>query len=298
MDLSSLIYEVDDYFIREKQPNGQLIPAYPDLFLFKESHQAGCISGTYDIGFCLILQGSKELRLSDGEMVKIKAGESFIVTHTMPVVSYVINGGPTLPYLGLVFSIDIGVLYELYPPLSETISKFKSPHSQAMSIGRADDMLIDALTRYLKILKTPQEVAVLAPLIRKEIHFRLLTATHGATLRSLLTHDSHASRVMQATNYIREHFNNSLTVSDVARIAGMSEPSFYNHFKSIMGISPLQYQKELRLTEAHKRLHDSESSVTSVAFSVGYESPTQFSREFSRKYGVTPKRLQKTVINE
>jgi AraC-like DNA-binding protein len=111
-------------------------------------------------------------------------------------------------------------------------------------------------------------------------------------LRQLIINDSHAFQIMKATVYIKENFDKALAMPEVASITGMSLPSFYNHFKSITGLSPLQYQKELRLTRAQQLLKEQVLSVTSVAFEVGYESPTQFSREFTRKFGVTPKNIQ------
>ena len=130
----------------------------------------------------------------------------------------------------------------------------------------------------------------MAPLIRREIHFRLLRASHGAMLRQLLRHESAASRIAKAINRIRQEFKTQISVSDLAHIAGMSASTFHEHFKNLTATSPLQYQKNLRLIEARRLLMDGTQSISSVAFDVGYESPTQFSREYSRKFGASPRK--------
>ena len=139
-------------------------------------------------------------------------------------------------------------------------------------------------------LHTPAEAKVLGPLILKEMHFRLLTAPHGGMLRNLIQRNSHASRITRAIAYIRQDFANPLAVADLADDAGMSASSFHQHFKSITAMTPLQYQKDLRLMEARRLLMSGQFSVSTTAYEVGYESPTQFSREYSRKFGVSPRR--------
>jgi transcriptional regulator GlxA family with amidase domain len=129
---------------------------------------------------------------------------------------------------------------------------------------------------------------VMGPLILKEIHFRLLMAPNGAMLRQLLDHESNASQINKAISHLRENFKKPLSIKDVAKIIGMSESSFYERFKKITETTPLQYQKEMRLIEAQRLLRNERLPVSSVAFEVGYESPTQFSREYSRKFGIPP----------
>jgi AraC-like DNA-binding protein len=127
------------------------------------------------------------------------------------------------------------------------------------------------------------------PLIRKELHFRLLLAPHGAMLRQLVSHDSHASCIARAIERIRESFRAPLAVPELAQAAGMSPSSFHKHFKTITETTPLQYQKDLRLLEARRLLQEGHHSVSETAFEVGYESPTQFSREYARKFGASPR---------
>jgi AraC-like DNA-binding protein len=132
----------------------------------------------------------------------------------------------------------------------------------------------------------------LAPLVLKEIHFRLLRAQHGGMLRQLLRHDSPANRISKSIAIIRMNFRNTLSVANLATESGMSLSAFHEHFKSVTATTPLQYQKELRLLEAQRLLLSGNATVASAAFDVGYESPTQFSREFSRKFGLSPNDLK------
>jgi AraC-like DNA-binding protein len=260
----------------------------PGLLLTQGMESPKSTAMVYDPVICLIIQGSKEVIFGNNEKVRIEAGQSIIVSHSTPVSSRIVESSALTPYLAVIFTIEIEALHLLYHEI--TFNKTTDGPAQSFTVGQADDSLTDALKRYLDLSETPQEAEILAPLIRKEIYFRLLMASHGNTLRQLLTKDSNAFRIMKATIHIKENFNKALAMPEISNFIGMSLPSFYSHFKSITGLSPLQYQKELRLIQAQRLLKEKELTVTSVAFEVGYESPTQFNREFTRRFGVTPKK--------
>jgi AraC-like DNA-binding protein len=154
----------------------------------------------------------------------------------------------------------------------------------------ADPGLVDALRRYLSLANSPADARVLGPLIAKEIHYRLLVAPFGGMLRSLILRDSNASAIARAIGHIRGDIRSPIAVPDLARKVGMSPSSFHKHFKTITATTPLQYQKELRLLEARRLLVTGDISVTVAAYEVGYESASQFSREYARKFGVPPSR--------
>jgi AraC-like DNA-binding protein len=261
----------------------------PGILLIRGMGSPKSTATIYDPVICLIIQGSKEVVFGNNEKVRVEAGQSIIVSHSTPVSSRIVEANALNPYLAVIFTIEIKALQVLYHEI--TFNKTNEGPVQSLRVGQADDSLTDALKRYLELSETPQEAQVLAPLIRKEIYFRLLMASHGSTLRQLLTNDSHAFHIMKATVYIKENFNKALAMPEIAKFTGMSLPSFYSHFKSITGLSPLQYQKEIRLIQAQQLLKEKELTLTSVAFEVGYESPTQFSREFKRRFGVTPKKI-------
>jgi transcriptional regulator GlxA family with amidase domain len=146
------------------------------------------------------------------------------------------------------------------------------------------------MARYLELSNNPLDAKVLGSSLRMEIHYRLLLSPLGKMLRKLIATDSQASRVAKAIYRVREGFRSPLSVPDLAKTAGMSVSSFHQHFKSVTGTTPLQYQKDLRLIEARALLSDRGQTVSQTAFSVGYERPTHFSRDYSRKFGVPPSR--------
>lgn len=160
--------------------------------------------------------------------------------------------------------------------------------ARALEVHRADSQLLDAMGRYLALAESELDARVLGPLLVKEIHYRLLVAPFGQMLRRLLRRDSHASSIARAIATLRRDFRSPMVVEELARAVGMSVSSFHKHFKEVTASSPLQYQKGLRLLEARRLLIAGTASVTTAAFEVGYESPTQFSREYARKFGRPP----------
>ncbi len=235
---------------------------------------------------CLILQGRKETILG-GQRIICSAGDSLVVSHDVPVVARVTEASSRTPYVGLVLTLDLVEIRSLYDEIGA--ASIEEGRARAFDISETEERLFDAVERLFDLADRPHEIPVMAPLIRREVHFRLLIARHGAMLRQLLRHDSHASRIARAIARIRSDYAAPIAVADLAAIAGMSPSSFHEHFKAVTATTPLQYQKELRLIEARRLLAESGHSVSAAAFAVGYESPTQFSREYSRKFGSPPR---------
>ncbi|MCR9137762.1 MAG: AraC family transcriptional regulator [Alphaproteobacteria bacterium] len=240
----------------------------------------------YNPLLCLILQGEKETYFG-ARPVSFAAGQSLIVSHDLPIVSRVTQASDQTPYVAVVLELDMTVIRSLFDEIGE--AEFEDRQIKALDIGETDAALMDAVDRLFGLVEKPFEAKVMAPLIKREIHFRLLLAQHGATLRQLLSRESHASRIAKAIQQIRRGYTTPLAISELAGAAGMSPSSFHQHFKTLTETTPLQYQKDLRLMEARRLLRDRQLSVSSTAFEVGYESPTQFSREYSRKFGVPPR---------
>ncbi len=237
---------------------------------------------------CLILQGAKELELGT-QRVECAAGQSIVVSHDLPLRSRITVGSPEVPYLALILELDVGLLRRLVDDIDGLdISESDHPDPTALRVGGAEPPLIDAFGRLLSLADSPVEARALGPLVTHEIHFRLLAADHGAALRRLLNRDSHASRIAKAIDQIRGDLAEPLVIADLAGAVGMSQSSFHEHFKAVTSTTPLQYQKDLRLLEARQLLGVGDRTVTEVAFTVGYQSPTQFSREYSRKFGSAP----------
>jgi AraC-like DNA-binding protein/uncharacterized cupin superfamily protein len=237
----------------------------------------------YEPVLCLILRGRKQVSIG-GRSLSFGPGDCLLVSHDLPVRSRVAEA----PYLALVFEVDLDAVGKLYDEIAEPEAEPEG--ACAAEMHRADPGLLDALRRYLDLAGSPADAKVLGPLVSKEIHYRLLTAPFGGMLRSLVRRDSNASAIARAIGRIRGELSRPIAVPDLARQVGMSASSFHKHFKTITSRTPLQYQKELRLIEAQRLLKTGGASVTAAALDVGYESPSQFSREYARKFGVPPSR--------
>ena len=259
------------------------------LLAFSNTTKTECSAAIYDPIMCLVLQGAKEA-YTGGRVLRYGAGDTLIVSHAVPLESAVIQATPKQPFVALALRLDLALARSLYDEI-DGIGETESD-TYALNVAASDAALSDAVARLFRMSQDPTEARALAPLVLKEIHFRLLRAQHGGMLRQLLRHDSPANRISKSIAIIRMNFRNTLSVANLATESGMSLSAFHEHFKSVTATTPLQYQKELRLFEAQRLLLSGNATVASAAFDVGYESPTQFSREFSRKFGLSPNDLK------
>jgi len=266
----------------------------PNIFILREERVTAFDAVIYNPIVCLILQGAKVTTNGD-QIIKLSAGDALIVSHDLPVQSKITMASAAKPYLALIISLDLSVVRSLYEQVGSHVREV--PDARSMSSCAADPELIAAISRYLALMDTPLCAKVLGPSILREIHFRLLMLPAGGMLRSLLSVNSHASRVSKAILKLRAEFRKTLGVADLAKVAGMSQSSFYGHFKLMTGTTPLQYQKDLRMIAARDLLRSGRHSVLEASFEVGYESPTHFSRDYKRKFGVIPSK-EATVVLE
>jgi AraC-like DNA-binding protein len=267
---------------RPSQPKRDQIARPLDrLVLFRQDTPSAIEASLYEPVLCLILQGRKQVSIGD-QTLSFGPGECLLVSHDLPVRSRVTSA----PYLALVLQVDTAAIRKLRDEVSESV--LDNERARAAVTHRADSGLLDALHRYLALAESPSDAKVLGPLISQEIHYRLLVAPFGGMLRRLIRHDSNASAIARAIAHIRRDIRSSIAIPELAGRVGMSVSSFHQHFKTITSTTPLQYQKELRLLEARRLLKTGGASVTTVAYEVGYESTSQFSREYARKFGVPP----------
>ena len=293
MDLEALASSIARQFpqIHSRIDNiqeGELVTASPleGLTLVRCTHPTGFEATLYEPLVCLIVQGTKVTTAGD-QTVTLSAGKSVVVSHDLPVVSRIERASRAAPYLALVVRLDLGTLRSLYAEVGDVETEVEEEEA-ALKVAHLDAPTMAVLLRYLDLLDHPKDARVLAPLVRRELHYRLLMSSSGGMLRSLLRRDSHASRIADAIGSLREGFRGPLDIGALARHAGMSPSSFHKHFRSVTRTTPLQYQKDLRLAEARALLRGGRHSVSTAAFEVGYESPSQFSREYSRKFGLPP----------
>ncbi|MCP4809946.1 MAG: AraC family transcriptional regulator [Proteobacteria bacterium] len=242
----------------------------------------------YEPLVCLILQGEKRLRVSGRDEEAIGgAGQCIVVSHAMPVVSRITEARPERPYVSLITTLDVSELRELYNTVGD--DPLDAEPACALQVTPTSELLLDVFDRWMRLAEEPADAPVLGPLIRRELHYRLLKADGGGMLRRLLRRDSHASNIARAIDTLRQGYRGRVEMDELARSVGMSASSFYKHFRSVTATTPLQYQKDLRLTEARRLLLGGDHSVSTAATAVGYESPSQFSREYSRKFGGSPR---------
>lgn len=238
----------------------------------------------YQPSFGLVGRGVKELMV--GEIpFHYAAGESLLCIADVPVTSQVTEASPSAPYLAIHLDIDPSVVAEL---LREQ-SGLRVSAADTVVAGKyaLDPDLIDPLIRLLALVDRPHDIAVMAPLIRREITWRLLQSEHGPTLSQLAFANGHAARIGRTTAWIRDHFAAPLSITELAAQASMSVPSFHRHFKAVTSLTPVQFQKRVRLQEARRGLAAA-NTISSVAYDVGYESISQFNRDYRRLFNLTP----------
>ena len=265
----------------------------PGLSIYRRECQSDVEAVVYQPVVCLILQGRKVTAVGD-HFVELRPGDALLVSHDLPVVSRITEASPGKPYLALILALDLDLVRSLYEQVADALD-FETD-VRSLSVERADPAWLDPLARYIDLMNQPLDVKVLGPSLRREIHYRLLLSPIGKMLRTLLVADSHASRITKAIQRVRADFRSTLSVPDLARAAGMSPSSFHGHFKSVTGTTPLQYQKDLRLIEARALLISRNHTVLEAAYAVGYESPTHFSRDYSRKFGLPPSKDMPAAI--
>ncbi len=281
MHLEGLIEQASRRFSAAENGRQQTARPMDDLLLLRQDSPSSFEASLYEPVLCLILQGRKQVSIG-GQTLSFGPGECLLVSYDLSVRSRITK----TPYLALVLDVDIATVRKLYDEVAG--SALDGGRARAAETHRADPGLLDALRRYFALADSPADAKVLGPLISKEIHYRLLMAPFGGMLRNLIRRDSNESAIARAIGRIRGDIRSPIAVPDLARQVGMSASSFHKHFKTITGTTPLQYQKELRLLEARRLLKTGGASVTTTAFDVGYESPSQFSREYARKFGIPP----------
>lgn len=249
------------------------------------------LSAVYDPMVNLILQGSKSMTVG-ARTLHYDPATYFVMSIDLPAVGVVRPSSAGEPYLAVALTLAPDVLATLLQDLPESAERERQDvkHAVGFSVARVTSDLMDAWVRMLRLMSRPADIAALAPVYEREILYRVLQGPHGGMLRDIATPDSAMARVSVAIQWIRRDFAQHLPVEHLAERAGMSVSSFHRHFKAVTALSPVQYQKRIRLLQARKLLVVGGKNVTSAALDVGYESPTQFSREYARAFGLSPAR--------
>ncbi len=268
--------------------------AVPELTLFRFSAPSEPVAVVYEPSLCMIARGSKEVRLAD-ETYRYDPAHFLLVSVDLPVAGCVIEASAGAPYLGLRVSLDPAVIGELLADGAGAVPPAAAP-ARGLVVSPAGPELLDAVTRLAALLDTPRDVAALAPLVLREITYRLLTGEQGPRLRQIAAAGAPAQRIARAIRWLRDHFAEPLRVEALAREVRMSPSAFHHHFKAVTALSPLQYQKRMRLQEARRLMLAEGLDAAGAGFRVGYESPSQFSREYRRLFGAPPRQDVATLL--
>jgi AraC-like DNA-binding protein len=234
--------------------------------------------------FALILQGRKRSTIG-GRTYEYGPGDCVIVSLTMPSTGQVVVASEDEPYLGVALTLRPAEIAGLIVEAEAEAPLDAVP----MAVHAASAPLLDAVGRLVSLLDHPDDVRILRPLLEKEILWRLLSGPHGPMLREVGLADSRASRIGRAIRWLQQHYAEPVSTQQLEAVSGMSASSLFRHFKDFTSLSPLQYQKQIRLHEARARLAAASCDVAAVAYQVGYESPSQFTREYSRMFGRPPR---------
>lgn len=235
----------------------------------------------------VMAQGGKRLLLGD-QVFEYRAGQCLIVTTDLPVTGHFLDTRPETPSLALGLTLRPTAIAPLLLDTPAGRWSRTTSATPALATGPAGPELLDALARMMRLLDHPDDARVLAPLIEREILWRLLTGPHAAMVRQIGTADSSLTHISRTIRWMRDNYSEPMRIEDLARLAGMSPSAFHRHFRAVTAMSPLQFQKRIRLQEARSLLTGRAGDVAGVGHLVGYDSPSQFNREYRRLFGVPP----------
>jgi AraC-like DNA-binding protein len=245
---------------------------------------------------CLIGQGRKRLFL--GEESYVYDAHRFLITSVdLPVVAQIIEASADKPYLGLTMELDLRVIAQLMLNNDRPPSR-PSKDRLGVAVSAVSPPLLDAFNRLLDLLAHPEDIAALVPLVQQEILYRLLTGEQGSRLQQIASAGNHGYQIARAIDWLKDNFDKPLRIDELADRVGLSTSSFHSHFRSTTAMSPLRFQKRIRLNEARRLMLTEQIDASRAAFKVGYESPSQFNREYSRQFGTPPMRDIKTLMQQ
>jgi AraC-like DNA-binding protein len=261
--------------------------AIQSLFFSHFSDAAGPFYGVHKPSLCIVVQGMKNVLLSQ-ELFRYGPADYLVTSVNLPIIGQVTEASSEVPYLALKIEFTANEILEVLGDFQMGVSK-KENTNRGMYVNLIELPLLDAVARFVRLLDNPEDIAILAPLIKKEIIYRVLQGRHGAALGQIAVEGSSTNQINDAIEYIMNNYDRAIRVEELAEIAHMGVSSLHRHFKGVTAMSPIQFQKQLRLQEARHLLLTEAADAADVAFRVGYESPSQFSREYSRLFGLPPK---------
>jgi AraC-like DNA-binding protein len=237
---------------------------------------------------CVIVQGAKQVLLEE-EIYRYTPMQFLAVSVDLPLLGQVTEASAESPYLCLAIDIDARTIADLITASGDAGWR-RGETARGLFVGDLDDALLESVVRLARLLDAPRDMPVLAPLALREFHYRLLMSPYGSAIAQMGIAGSNTHKIGQVIRRIKSHYSEPIRVEELASLANMSPSSFHQHFKAVTAMSPVQYQKRLRLTEARHMLLAEQADAASAAYRVGYQSVSQFSREYARMFGAPPRR--------
>lgn len=277
------------------QTDGNHSTLVPGMMMYRRSAATEPMPCIYALGIGITVQGSKRVMLGD-EIFDYGPGQTLVTSVDLPVVSYVTRANAAEPYLAIGLALDGRTIAQVAAEM-DFAAPLRAASTRAMSVVSLDEGLLAALSRLIRLLQEPPHlIPLILPLIQQEIIVRLLHGEHGPMLRHLVTVGSPSQQIAKVIAWLKQHFTLNFPMDELASKAHMSPSTFRQHFRAVAGMSPLQYMKQLRLQDARQLMLNEDIDASSAAVRVGYESASQFSREYTRLFGAPPlrdiKRLQ------
>ena len=282
---TSLFQAVNRYAEAHARQGGVVQTPIPGLSTVRATEPSGLLHAIAQPLVCLVLQGSKQVAMG-AQTYGFSAGESLLITADVPTVSQITRASAAAPYLSIALELSLPVIADLSAQMEAVPGGDYAP----VHVDPTDAEVADVALRLMRLLERPEAVPLLHASLVRELHYWLLAGRHGAAIRRLGWPGSHAQRVARAVAVLRTDFAQPLPVESLAALAGMSPSSFHQHFRAVTSLSPLQFQKQLRLIEARRLMLSEGVSASIAAFAVGYESVPQFTREYGRLFGLPPVR--------
>ena len=235
---------------------------------------------------CILVQGRKDVFLNDNRFTYAQ-GDYLVSSVHLPVKGLVTEASKNNPYMCIQIELHTDIMYEVMKSAELPLSSDEKT-SRGLFVEKIDEPIINSITRLIQLLDTPKDIAGLSGLFLREVYYRLLTGTQGHAVRAVALTGSKMQRISQVLQLMNKEFDKPLRIADFCKIAGMSTASFHQHFRAMTFMTPIQYQKQLRLLEARRLMLTQVTDAATASFKVGYESPSQFSREYSRMFGAPP----------
>jgi AraC-like DNA-binding protein len=273
--------------IRQHAPSDGTHQTYvPSLTLMHATQLSEPFESVYTPSICVVAQGAKMAALA-GENYRYDPMSYLVTSVELPIDGRLIEASRETPYLSLKLNFDTDVILDIVQGMNHS-TPAPTMACRGITVSRTSPALLESLVRLLDLLDTPQDIPILAPLIIREILYRVLQGDQGASIRQFAIIGSHAHKIAQAIQLINRQFDRPLVIEQIAESVNLSTSAFHKHFKRVTSMSPLQYQKTVRLQEARRLMLTENLQASEAAYRVGYESPSQFSREYARMYGKPP----------